>query len=167
MSIMLEPHPEVGRRWTVIPVLSFKVLVWLHVVSLFYTGLIPIMRSIHRGRCRGHHQLPVRLGKCSVYTLQKKGVYAWWNYLAKRLFKICPIFGIKNPLNIWVFLFQKYGKFWKGVLLDNFIKHKPLISEEYVEYSDKKKNRKLVIYTLYKSRYGACIRFYFGHRPKQ
>ena len=30
---------------------------------------------------------------------------------------------------IWVFLFQKYGKFW-SILLDNFIEHKLLISEE-------------------------------------
>ena len=28
------------------------------------------------------------------------------------------------------FVFQKYGKFW-SILLGHFIKHKPLISEEY------------------------------------
>ena len=63
MSIMSEPHLEVVRHWMVILVLFFKVQVWLPVENLFYTGLIPIMRSIHRGRCRGPHQLPVRLGK--------------------------------------------------------------------------------------------------------
>ena len=63
MSIMSEPHLEVERHWTVILVLFFKVQVWLPVENLFYTGLIPIMRSIHQGRCRGPHQLPVRLGK--------------------------------------------------------------------------------------------------------
>ena len=31
---------------------------------------------------------------------------------------------------IWVFVFQKYGKFW-SISLGYFIKHKPLISEEY------------------------------------
>ena len=30
----------------------------------------------------------------------------------------------------WVFVFQKYGKF-RSVLLGHFIKHKPLISEEW------------------------------------
>ena len=63
MSIMSEPHLEVVRHWMVILVLFFKVQVWLPVENLFYTGLIPIMRSIHQGRCRGPHQLPVRLGK--------------------------------------------------------------------------------------------------------
>ena len=29
----------------------------------------------------------------------------------------------------WVFVFQKYGKFW-SVLLGHFINHKPLIYEE-------------------------------------
>ena len=31
----------------------------------------------------------------------------------------------------WVFIFQIYGKFWSN-LLGHFIKHKPLISEEWV-----------------------------------
>ena len=31
---------------------------------------------------------------------------------------------------MWIFLFQKYGKFWSS-LLGHFIKHKPLISEEW------------------------------------
>ena len=30
---------------------------------------------------------------------------------------------------MWVFVFQKYGKF-RNVSLEHFIKHKPLISEE-------------------------------------
>ena len=30
----------------------------------------------------------------------------------------------------WVFLFQKYGKFW-SILLEHFTEHKPLISEEW------------------------------------
>ena len=32
---------------------------------------------------------------------------------------------------LWVFVCQKYGKFW-SVLLGHFIKHKPLISEEWL-----------------------------------
>ena len=36
----------------------------------------------------------------------------------------------KDQVCIRVFIFQKYGKF-RSVLLDNFIKHKPLISEGY------------------------------------
>ena len=36
----------------------------------------------------------------------------------------------KNYLFKYVLLFQIYGQFW-SVLLDNFIKHKPLISEEW------------------------------------
>ena len=35
---------------------------------------------------------------------------------------------MKKP--IWVFVFQQYGKFW-SVSLEHFIKHKPLISEEF------------------------------------
>ena len=35
----------------------------------------------------------------------------------------------KRKKTSWVFLFQKYSKFWSA-LLDNFIKHKSLISEE-------------------------------------
>ena len=31
---------------------------------------------------------------------------------------------------MWVFVFQKYGKFW-SISLEHFIKHKPLISEEW------------------------------------
>ena len=38
----------------------------------------------------------------------------------------------------WPFeMFQQYGKFWK-VLLDNLIKHKPPISEEWLTNVDKK-----------------------------
>ena len=38
----------------------------------------------------------------------------------------------------WVFVFQKYGKFW-SILLGHFIKHKPLSYEDksellYVDY---------------------------------
>ena len=33
---------------------------------------------------------------------------------------------------MWVFIFQKYGKFW-SVLLGHFIKHKLLISEEWIK----------------------------------
>ena len=36
---------------------------------------------------------------------------------------------MKNEKNSLGFLIQKYGKFW-NVLLEHFIKHKPLISEE-------------------------------------
>ena len=36
----------------------------------------------------------------------------------------------KKEIFCFVFLFQKYDKFW-SVLLDNFIKHKPPISEEW------------------------------------
>ena len=46
--------------------------------------------------------------------------------------------------SIWVFLFQKYGKFW-SFPQDNFIKHNPLISEEWVPsvaWKAKKHNRK-------------------------
>ena len=35
----------------------------------------------------------------------------------------------KMKKTTWVFIFQKYGKFW-SVLLRHFINHKPLISEE-------------------------------------
>ena len=35
-----------------------------------------------------------------------------------------------NKKYIWVFIFQKYGKFW-SVSQHNFIKHKPLFSEEW------------------------------------
>ena len=31
---------------------------------------------------------------------------------------------------MWVFIFQKYGKFW-SISLEHFIKHKPLIPEEW------------------------------------
>ena len=37
---------------------------------------------------------------------------------------------MKNEKSTWVFIFQKYGKFW-SILLGHFIKHKPLISEEW------------------------------------
>ena len=36
----------------------------------------------------------------------------------------------KNEKTACVFIFQKYGKFW-SILLEHFIKHKPLISEEW------------------------------------
>ena len=36
---------------------------------------------------------------------------------------------MKNEKSMWVFIFQKYGKFW-SVSLKHFIKHKPLISEQ-------------------------------------
>ena len=39
----------------------------------------------------------------------------------------------------WVFVFQKYGKFW-SISLEHFIKHKPLISEEWY-YSITEKNQ--------------------------
>ena len=35
----------------------------------------------------------------------------------------------KQKKTTWVFIFQKYGKFW-SVSLEHFIKHKPYISEE-------------------------------------
>ena len=35
---------------------------------------------------------------------------------------------------MWVFIFQKYGKF-SSVLLEHFIKHKPLFSEECLHYN--------------------------------
>ena len=38
----------------------------------------------------------------------------------------------KTKKTIWFFLFQKYGKFW-SIPLDNFITHKPLISEEWYQ----------------------------------
>ena len=40
----------------------------------------------------------------------------------------------KMKTTIWVFLFQIYGKFW-SVSLDNFIKHKPPISEKWLATS--------------------------------
>ena len=40
---------------------------------------------------------------------------------------------MKNKKTMWVFIFQKYGKFW-SVSLEYFIKHKPLISEEWCKY---------------------------------
>ena len=39
---------------------------------------------------------------------------------------------MKNT-STWIFIFQKYGKIW-SVSLDNFVKHKPLISEEWLYY---------------------------------
>ena len=38
---------------------------------------------------------------------------------------------------MWVFLFQKYAKFW-SVSLVQFIKHKPLFSEEWLRFFFKK-----------------------------
>ena len=38
---------------------------------------------------------------------------------------------MKNAKTRWVFVSQKYGKFW-SVLLGHFIKHKPPISEEWL-----------------------------------
>ena len=35
----------------------------------------------------------------------------------------------KEKKTTWVFVFQKYGKFW-SILLGHFIKHKLLISEK-------------------------------------
>ena len=52
---------------------------------------------------------------------------------------------MKNEKNTWVFIFQKYGKFW-SVLLEHFIKHKPLISEEWLTHYLK---AQIEMYTLY------------------
>ena len=47
-----------------------------------------------------------------------------------KCFKICHIFGNeKENKIIWIFLFQKYGKFW-SISLGNFIKQNPLIFED-------------------------------------
>ena len=37
----------------------------------------------------------------------------------------------KNYITTWVFLYIKYSKFW-SVLLEHFVEHKPLFSEEWV-----------------------------------
>ena len=55
---------------------------------------------------------------------------------------------MKSEKTIWVYLFQKYGKFW-SVSLDNFIKHKPFISEEC-----KKKNSTLATTSFRKKKKG-------------
>ena len=43
----------------------------------------------------------------------------------------------KKNFTTWIFVFQKYGKFW-SVLQEHFIKHKPLISEECCIFTKKK-----------------------------
>ena len=58
---------------------------------------------------------------------------------------------MKNEKN-WVFVFQKYGKFW-SVSLGHFIKHKPLISNEW---SYMHSNFWLLIFTNY---WKLCIKF--------
>ena len=47
--------------------------------------------------------------------------------------KEIKLYKMKNKKNTWVFVFQKYGKFW-SMSLDHFIKHKTLISEEWNRY---------------------------------
>ena len=51
-----------------------------------------------------------------------------WHSPGHPLLQIQSCWKGKKPKNIWLFLFQKYGKFW-SVSRDNFIKHKPLISD--------------------------------------
>ena len=41
----------------------------------------------------------------------------------------------KRKKTSWVFVFQKYGKFW-SVSLGHFIQHKPLISEECISTNE-------------------------------
>ena len=55
---------------------------------------------------------------------------------------------MKNKKTTWVFVFQKYGKFW-SVSLGHFIKHNPLISEEWDE-------RTKLEFTLYNEHIDLC-----------
>ena len=45
-------------------------------------------------------------------------------------------------------IFQKYGNFW-SILLDNFIKHKPLISEDKQKFCNLKDNNTAYLEAVY------------------
>ena len=64
------------------------------------------------------------------YNLRASQI-CFWNDGIKKLIKIELRTGVPNEChNIVVFIFPKYGNFWSA-LLGDFIKHKPLISEEW------------------------------------
>ena len=72
--------------------------------------------------------------KLSSEMLPKFAIF--WNKKKQIIFSLWATLDVENlkllkmKKTIWVFLFQKYGKFWI-ILLCHFIKHKPLISEEW------------------------------------
>ena len=61
-----------------------------------------------------------------TFTLQKEDTCTEWNCLVKH-FNISHIFEINLALKVCLYLFGKL----LSVSLDNFIKHKPDISEDY------------------------------------
>ena len=66
---------------------------------------------------------------------------------------------MKNEKNAWVFVFQKYGKFW-SILLGHFIKHRHLISGEWLRI------RKMhnILYVMAHNTF-CCLEFHFIRFP--
>ena len=72
----------------------------------------------------------MKIQVCSFFVFHFMLLYFFPNQCPDSLGKKLKYHEMKNEITTWVFVFQKYSKFW-SISLEHFIKHKPRISEEW------------------------------------